>query len=113
MAMQIIKALSRNEIDSNMTIGEIADELGCCFSYAELAVAPLRKAGVVVGRRGPGGGYKLNDAAVAEFTLFDLACIDSSPDSVRRVYPHITSEFFNTPVIDIIKNYGVPRQRCD
>lgn len=40
-------------------VAEMALEIGVSVSYLEHLIKELRNAGVVAGRRGPGGGYRL------------------------------------------------------
>lgn len=44
---------------SPVTLQTIAAAEGVSVSYAEQIAAPLRKAGIIAGIRGPGGGYIL------------------------------------------------------
>jgi Rrf2 family iron-sulfur cluster assembly transcriptional regulator len=44
---------------SAVPLAEIADRQGLSLSYLEQLFAQLRRAGLVVGVRGPGGGYRL------------------------------------------------------
>ena len=53
-----------------VTLAEISQSQGISLSYLEQLFAKLRKGGLVVGVRGPGGGYKLsrlpNEISVAQ-----------------------------------------------
>lgn len=45
------------------TRSDLADEIGTTPSYLPQVIAPLARAGWVTSERGPGGGYRLGEAA--------------------------------------------------
>lgn len=45
--------------DVPLNVADISDKTGISISYLEQLFCPLRRAGLVVGVRGPGGGYRL------------------------------------------------------
>ena len=66
-----------------VTLTDIATRQTISLSYLEQLFARLRKAGMVAGVRGPGGGYKLSRApheiSIAEI----IAAVDESTDSTK------------------------------
>jgi len=58
-AITAMMDLSLNEKIRPITLAEISQSQGISLSYLEQLFAKLRKNGLVVGVRGPGGGYKL------------------------------------------------------
>ncbi|MFZ2405951.1 MAG: Rrf2 family transcriptional regulator, partial [Methylobacter sp.] len=66
-----------------VTLTEIAARQTISLSYLEQLFARLRRAGMVKGVRGPGGGYKLcrkaNDINIAEI----IAAVDEPLDSTK------------------------------
>jgi len=65
------------------TLTDIATRQTISLSYLEQLFARLRKAGMVTGVRGPGGGYKLSRPA-AEINIADIiAAVDEPVDSTK------------------------------
>lgn len=66
-----------------VTLTDIATRQTISLSYLEQLFARLRRAGIVTGVRGPGGGYKLSRAArdinIAEI----IAAVDEQLDSTK------------------------------
>ena len=66
-----------------VTLTEIATRQTISLSYLEQLFARLRKAGMVKGVRGPGGGYKLSRVA-AEINIADIiTAVDEPIDSTK------------------------------
>jgi len=66
-----------------VTLTDIATRQTISLSYLEQLFARLRKAGMVIGVRGPGGGYKLSRAAI-EINIADIiAAVDEPIDSTK------------------------------
>lgn len=66
-----------------VTLTDIATRQTISLSYLEQLFARLRRAGMVKGVRGPGGGYKLNRKA-ADINIADIiAAVDEQIDSTR------------------------------
>jgi len=66
-----------------VTLTDIATRQTISLSYLEQLFARLRKAGMVTGVRGPGGGYKLRREAM-EINIADIiAAVDEPVDSTK------------------------------
>ena len=59
-AITAMMDLALNDKIRPITLAEISQSQGISLSYLEQLFAKLRKSGLVVGVRGPGGGYKLS-----------------------------------------------------
>ena len=59
-AITAMMDLALNDRIRPVTLAEISKSQGISLSYLEQLFANLRKGGLVVGVRGPGGGYKLS-----------------------------------------------------
>ena len=80
-ALSIAAELAVRE-EGPMTTTAIARNTGLSVSYIEVLCAPLRRAGIIVSARGPGGGYNLGRAP-DEITVLELArAVD--PDAIDR-----------------------------
>ncbi len=69
-AITAMMDLAINDNYKPVTLADISQCQGISLSYLEQLFAKLRKSGLVVGVRGPGGGYRLsrspNDISVAQ-----------------------------------------------
>ena len=66
-----------------VTLTEIATRQTISLSYLEQLFSKLRKAGMVIGVRGPGGGYKLSRVA-SEICIADIiSAVDETIDSTK------------------------------
>ena len=66
-----------------VTLGDISQCQGISLSYLEQLFSSLRKAGLVKGVRGPGGGYRLAKPA-AEISIADIiSAVDEKVDVTR------------------------------
>ncbi len=69
--------------ENPVSLAEISDRQDISLSYLEQLFAKLRKAGLVVSMRGPGGGYQLNgepsQIAVADI----ISAVDENVDATR------------------------------
>ena len=61
-AITAMMDLALNDKVRPVTLAEISQSQGISLSYLEQLFAKLRKNGLVIGVRGPGGGYKLSRA---------------------------------------------------
>jgi Rrf2 family transcriptional regulator, iron-sulfur cluster assembly transcription factor len=69
-----------------VSLGEIALSQDISLSYLEQLFAKLRKGGMVVSVRGPGGGYRLSRPA-AELRVGDIILAVDEPISAIRCKP--------------------------
>ena len=66
-----------------ITLTDIASRQDISLSYLEQLFSKLRKFGMVIGVRGPGGGYKLSRSST-EINIADIiAAVDEEVDSTR------------------------------
>jgi len=69
-AVMAMLELTMNDKQGPLNLTEISQAQGISLSYLEQLFASLRKEGLVKGRRGPGGGYRLghpaNEISVAD-----------------------------------------------
>jgi Rrf2 family iron-sulfur cluster assembly transcriptional regulator len=66
-----------------VSLGEIAESQEISLSYLEQLFAKLRKGGLVVSVRGPGGGYRLSRSA-SELRVADIIVAVDEPISATR-----------------------------
>lgn len=66
-----------------VTLTDIATRQTISLSYLEQLFAKLRKAGIVIGVRGPGGGYKLSRLAFDIYVADIIAAVDEPIDSTK------------------------------
>jgi len=66
-----------------ITLADISGRQDISLSYLEQLFSRLRRGGLVVSSRGPGGGYRLS-RELAEITVSDvIAAVDESVDATR------------------------------
>ncbi|MFM2318438.1 MAG: hypothetical protein RLZZ215_1059 [Pseudomonadota bacterium] len=66
-----------------VSLAEISERQDISLSYLEQLFSKLRRAGLVVSMRGPGGGYQLNGDP-AKIAIADIiAAVDESVDATR------------------------------
>lgn len=69
--------------DGPITLADISRRQGISLSYLEQLFSRLRKQGLVVSARGPGGGYRLSRES-AEIAVADvITAIDEKVDATR------------------------------
>ena len=82
-AVTAMMDLAIHEVSGPVTLNDIATSQNISLSYLEQLFASLRKAGLVKGLRGPGGGYRLalgaNDISVADI----IVAVDEKVDITR------------------------------
>lgn len=75
--------LAVHDRDNPIALADISERQCISLSYLEQLFAKLRKSGLVISTRGPGGGYSLSkgaeDIAVAEV----IAAVDETVDATR------------------------------
>ena len=75
--------LALHTSDNPVSLAEISERQDISLSYLEQLFAKLRKAGLVVSMRGPGGGYQLNGSA-ADIAIADIiSAVDEHVDATR------------------------------
>lgn len=82
-AVRILSCIARNQKHGPVCKALIAEEEGISKDYIEQIVVTLKRAGLVIGRRGMKGGFQLVKAS-SEITLFDiLNAAEGGVDLVR------------------------------
>ncbi len=72
--------LALHGASGRVTLAELGEQQGVSLSYLEQLFAALRRAGLVSGVRGPGGGYRLARAP-AEISVADIiSAVDARVD---------------------------------
>jgi Rrf2 family transcriptional regulator, iron-sulfur cluster assembly transcription factor len=66
-----------------VTLADISLRQGISLSYLEQLFARLRRSGLVLSVRGPGGGYRLGDTTAAISIAGIIAAVDESVDATR------------------------------
>ncbi len=75
--------LALHTSDNPVSLAEISERQDISLSYLEQLFAKLRKAGLVVSMRGPGGGYQLNGSP-ADIAIADIiSAVDENVDATR------------------------------
>ena len=59
LALQVITEIAATDPDEALTVNEMSKLLGRSVSHIETIVKTLREHGLIVSRKGPGGGYRL------------------------------------------------------
>ncbi len=84
--MAMADLASREGGTEPVSLGEIAQSQDISLSYLEQLFAKLRKRGLVVSVRGPGGGYRLSRPA-AELRVGDIILAVDEPIAATRCTP--------------------------
>ncbi|HEY3486457.1 MAG TPA: Fe-S cluster assembly transcriptional regulator IscR [Gammaproteobacteria bacterium] len=75
--------LAVHNTDGPIALADISERQGISLSYLEQLFAKLRKTGLVISTRGPGGGYSLGKLP-AEIAIADvITAVDESVDTTR------------------------------
>lgn len=75
--------LALHKGENPVSLAEISERQDISLSYLEQLFAKLRKAGLVVSMRGPGGGYQLN-GKLEDIVIADIiAAVDEHVDATR------------------------------
>lgn len=69
--------------DQPVSLAEISERQDISLSYLEQLFAKLRKAGLVVSMRGPGGGYQLNGDPANIVVADIISAVDEHVDATR------------------------------
>jgi len=81
-AVTAIMALAVYQDDGPVTLADISRLQGISLSYLEQLFAKLRNHGLVVGVRGPGGGYRLAREAEAISVADIIEAVDEKLDTM-------------------------------
>ena len=81
--MAMADLASREGMAGPVSLSEIAENQEISLSYLEQLFAKLRKGGLVVSVRGPGGGYRLSRPA-SELRVADIIVAVDEPISATR-----------------------------
>ena len=79
-AVTAMMDLAIHEPDGPVTLADISRCQGISLSYLEQLFAKLRKKNLVVGVRGPGGGYRLSRPANEISVALIIAAVDEKVD---------------------------------
>ncbi len=82
-AVMAMVDLARNQADKPVALNEIAVRQEISLSYLEQLFAGLRRGGLVVSARGPGGGYRLAHPAT-ETRISDIMVAVDEPLKATR-----------------------------
>jgi len=75
--------LALNDVDEPVSLADISARQAISLSYLEQLFSKLRKAGLVISMRGPGGGYRLKNAAKDIQIAEIIAAVDENIDATR------------------------------
>lgn len=75
--------LALHTSENPVSLAEISERQDISLSYLEQLFAKLRKAGLVVSMRGPGGGYQLNGAPQDIVIADIISAVDEHVDATR------------------------------
>ena len=82
-AVTAILDLALHSKETPVTLTEIASRQTISLSYLEQLFAKLRKANIVEGVRGPGGGYRLSRDAIKINVAEVIAAVDETVDVTK------------------------------
>ena len=82
-AVMAMTDLARHGREGAVRLSEIAARQEISPAYLEQLFARLRRAGLVVGARGPGGGYRLAHAAAATSIVSIVTAADEPIEALR------------------------------
>jgi len=85
-AVMAMADLARIENGKPVTLSDIAERQEISLSYLEQLFAQLRRAGLVTSMRGPGGGYRLAQAA-SDTRISDIILAVDEPIKATRCDP--------------------------
>ncbi len=92
-AITAMMDLAINDKVRPVTLAEISQSQGISLSYLEQLFAKLRKSELVIGVRGPGGGYKLSRAPGEISVAQIISSIDDySPHAAQQVPAELSLE---------------------
>ncbi|MBR4750974.1 MAG: Rrf2 family transcriptional regulator [Thermoguttaceae bacterium] len=115
-ALRVMIDMAEQKTNDYVPLNEIADRQGISIKYLEIILKSLVKAGLLEGRRGKGGGYKLTRAPeeytvgevleLTENSLASVACLMKDAKKCDRQatcrtygmwkeFTDLVSDFFN------------------
>ena len=115
-AITAMMDLALNDKIRPITLAEISQSQGISLSYLEQLFAKLRKNGLVVGVRGPGGGYKLarmpSEITVAQIiTAIDeyqphtqLPEVGSEPSLEKKYVTHVMWDELSEKIYEFLNS---------
>jgi len=75
--------LALHNSENPVSLAEISERQDISLSYLEQLFSKLRRSGLVISMRGPGGGYQLNGSP-ADIAIADIiTAVDESVDATR------------------------------
>ena len=93
-ALRVMLELAARSGGEFIALGSIAESQGISLKYLESIISVLSKAGLVVGFRGKGGGYRLTRAPekytvgeilrLTDGSLAPVSCLDCKPNKCER-----------------------------
>ena len=83
-AMIALTDLANPKNSDVSTLSEISKRQNISLAYLEQLFGKLRRAGIVLSSRGPGGGYSLNKSADAIRISEILAAVDETMDALTK-----------------------------
>jgi len=81
-ALTTIMDLTLHQADGPVTLSDISRRQSLSLSYLEQLFADLRRHGLVHGMRGPGGGYRLAQAADAISVAAVITAVETPGESL-------------------------------
>ncbi len=113
-AVSAMMDLAIHEKIRPLTIAEIAEKQQISLSYLEQLFAILRRADLVRGTRGPGGGYRLAQPANSITVAHIIATVDANanvePVEVESHLPQILWEQLSQAIYDYLD--GITLEQC-
>jgi Rrf2 family iron-sulfur cluster assembly transcriptional regulator len=82
-AVTAVLDLAIHQGNGPIALADIAQRQGISLSYLEQLFAKLRKRGLVVSVRGPGGGYNLAREAASIYIAEVITAVDENVDTTR------------------------------
>jgi Rrf2 family iron-sulfur cluster assembly transcriptional regulator len=82
-AVMAMADLARRQADRAVSLADIAERQEISLSYLEQLFARLRRSGLVVSARGPGGGYRLSREAEAVSIAEIVLAVDEPLHATR------------------------------
>ena len=73
--------IALNQVKGAITLSLISERQGISLSYLEQLFSKLKKAGLVLSARGPGGGYRLSRTADESSISQIIRAVDESVDA--------------------------------